>query len=506
MKRLSGAFPLPRLCGRPHDECGVCAISGDPEASKLAYLSLYALQHRGQETAGIVSAYLNGQGRPHHTIHRGMGLVADVFSAETLDRLKGEVAIGHVRYSTTGAPIPGNTQPLASTLRHGPVALAHNGNLTNAHVARHALKGGGAIFQTTIDSEVILHLLSHVRYVEFEECMEATFRQIQGAYSLVILRGETVYAIRDPRGFRPLALGRLPRGGWAVASETVAFDLIGAEHIRDIEPGEVVRIDPGVEPVSLDLIEKFEPARCIFELIYFSRPDSIVDGLSVQRVRMRLGEELWREQPADADVVICVPDSSTSAAIGYARVAGLPFETGLIRSHYIGRTFIEPHQRIRDFGAKIKYNPVRGVVEGRRVVVVDDSIIRGTTSRKIVRMLRQAGAKEIHIRVTAPPWRHPCCYGIDTPDPRDLLAANFSIEQMCEQFGSDSLGFLSTDGLLRATGEPKGWCMACFTGEYPVWHPRGLSKELFEEDDSVTSAAPLLLNPNTPIPEDRYGY
>ncbi len=476
-----------RVAGRPHDECGVCGIVGSEEASKLAYLCLYALQHRGQETAGIVAARIE-RGKPHHSIHRGMGLVADVFTRETLDRLKGRVAIGHVRYSTTGEPIPSNTQPLATSLRHGPVALAHNGNLTNAHILRHALKGGGAIFQTTIDSEVILHLLSHVRQTEFEECLAAALRQIEGAYSLVLLHGKTLYAIRDPRGFRPLTLGRLRNGGWAVASETVAFDLIGAERVRDIEPGEVLRIEMGCEPVSLDLLEPAARARCIFELIYFSRPDSIVDGQSVHRVRDRLGMELWREQPAEADVVICVPDSSTVAAQGFARAAGLPFEHGLIRSHYIGRTFIEPHQRIRDFGAKIKYNPVRAVVDGKRVIVVDDSIVRGTTSRKIVRMLREAGAREIHFRVSCPPWRNPCYFGIDTPEREDLMAAEHSIEEMRTLIECDSLGFLSEDGLRRAAEESEGWCMACFTGKYPVYLPRGLTKNVIAEDESVSNA------------------
>lgn len=477
-----------RVMGRPHDECGVCAIVGTEEASKLAYLCLYALQHRGQETAGIVSARLDS-GRPHHCIHRGMGLVSDVFTRETLERLRGRVAIGHVRYSTTGEPVPSNTQPLASSLRHGPVALAHNGNLTNAHILRHALKGGGAIFQTTIDSEVILHLLSHVRHTDFEECMKAAFRQIEGAYSIVLLHGKTVYAIRDPHGFRPLVLGRLPKGGWAVASETVAFDLIGAERVRDVAPGEVVKIEMGDDPETLDLLEKTEPARCIFELIYFSRPDSVVDGHSVYRVRSRLGAELWREHPADADVTICVPDSSLVAAIGYAHAGGIPYEQGLIRSHYIGRTFIEPSQRIRDFGAKIKYNPVREVVAGKRVAVIDDSIVRGTTSRKIVRMLRAAGAREVHLRITCPPWRNPCYFGIDTPEKSDLIASGHSVEQMCEIFECDSLGFLSTEGLIRATNQPADWCMACFTGKYPVYLPGGLTKHIIADDESVSTTA-----------------
>jgi amidophosphoribosyltransferase len=431
--------------------------------------------------------------------------VAEVFGADELNALRGRVAIGHVRYSTTGAPRPFNTQPLVSSLRHGPVALAHNGNLTNAHVLRRALKSGGAIFQTSVDSEVILHLISRVEHQDFESCMRSALEQIQGAYSLVILHGKTLYAVRDPQGFRPLVLGRLPGGAWVVASESVAFDLIGAALVRDIAPGEILRIEPGRDPVTIDPLPEAETAHCIFELIYFSRPDSVVDGHGVWDVRMRLGQELWREHPANADVVICVPDSSTAAAIGYARSAGLPFDMGLIRSHYIGRTFIEPSQRIRDFGAKIKYNPVRAVVEGKRVVVVDDSIVRGTTSRKIARMLRDAGAAEIHMRITAPPWRHSCPYGIDTPDPKELIASANTVEEVARHIEVDSLAHISTDGLRRASGLQDGWCMACFTGEYPVVPTRGLTKEVLEDDDSVSSSISLAPNSNHSGLEDRYG-
>ncbi|MBN1475178.1 amidophosphoribosyltransferase [Candidatus Sumerlaeota bacterium] len=491
--------------GRPHEECGVCAVSGHGEAAKLTYLGLQALQHRGQETSGIVSAHLNSRHRPHHRVHRGMGRVAEVFSRDDLEALHGRVAIGHVRYSTTGAPRPFNTQPLVSSLRHGPVALAHNGNLTNAHILRRALKAGGAIFQTTVDSEVILHLLSRVEHDSFEDCLRQTLSQIQGAYSLVLLHGQCLYAVRDPRGFRPLALGRLPGGAWTVASESVAFDLIDAALVRDIAPGEMVCIEPGCEPVSSFPLPAAEPSRCIFELIYFSRPDSVVDGHSVQSVRVRLGEALWREHPAEGDVVICVPDSSTAAAIGYARAGGIAFDMGLIRSHYIGRTFIEPLQRIRDFGAKLKYNPVRGVVEGKRVVVVDDSIVRGTTSRKIVRMLRQAGATAIHMRVTAPPWRHPCPYGIDTPDPNELIASSATVERIRDQIEADSLGYLSTDGLREATGQADGWCMACFTGEYPVPPTRGITKEVLENDDSVSSTMSMGNGMQRSGLEERFG-
>lgn len=473
----------------PREACGVCAVSGHGEASKLCYLMLQALQHRGQETAGIVSAHLGDRDRPHHCVHRGLGLVVEVFTRQSLEHLHGRVAIGHVRYSTTGTPNPQNTQPIVSTLRHGPVALAHNGNLTNAHILRRALKAGGAIFQTTIDSEVILHLLSRAEHDDFEDCLAAALSQIQGAYSLVLLRGKSLYAIRDPRGFRPLCLGRRSDGAWVVASESVAFDLIEAGLVRDVAPGEIVRLERGREPVSLRPLAPAAPARCIFELIYFARPDSVVDGRAVQQVRERMGEELWREHPVEADVVIPVPDSSSAAALGYARAGGLRFDLGLIRSHYIGRTFIEPHQRIRDFGAKIKYNPVRSAVDGRRVAVVDDSIVRGTTSQKIVAMLRAAGAREIHLRVSAPPWRHPCQYGIDTPDVTKLIAHGRTVDGIARAIAADSLGFLSEDGLRRAVREASGWCMACFNGDYPGGRSRGLTKEILEDDDAVSSAS-----------------
>ncbi|MCB2155014.1 amidophosphoribosyltransferase [bacterium] len=475
---------------RPTEECGVCAVVGHPEAAKLTCLGLYSLQHRGQETAGIVSASRNGNGCIRHSIHRGLGLVREIFTEEDLAHLEGEVAIGHVRYSTTGQPIPANTQPLASSLRFGPVALAHNGNLTNARELREDLKQAGAIFQTTIDSEAILHQLTHVRHADIEECLADALPLVEGAYSLVMLHNDVLYAVRDPRGFRPLVLGQLPNGAHVVASETIAFDLLDAKLIRDVEPGEVIRIAPGEEPVSLPLLERKETAHCIFELVYFSRPDSVVDGRHVQEVRERLGAELWHEQPADVDVVMGVPDSSTAAAVGYARAGKIPYEMGLIRNHYIGRTFIEPHQIIRDFRAKLKYNPVRSIIQGKRVAVIDDSIVRGTTCCKIARMLYDAGAKEVHFRITAPPWRHACFYGIDTPDERKLMANNATVEQMRDQIGCDSLRFLTPDALTRAVRETEGWCMACFTGKYPTVRPENLTKETFEEDDPRTQWQP----------------
>lgn len=470
-----------RHSGRPREECGICAVVGHPEAAKLAYLSLYALQHRGQEAAGIVSAERVGD-RVRHRIHRGLGLVPDVFDAGALESLRGDVAIGHVRYSTMGSSTSENAQPVVSAQRHGNVALGHNGNLTNAAALRDRLQGEGAIFQTSIDSEAILHLMSRANAASAEGALLEALAQVQGAFSLVVLHENRVFAVRDARGFRPLILGLLPSGGWVLASETVAFDLIGATRVRDLDPGEVLRLVPGTEPTRVAQLPQAPRASCIFELIYFSRPDSIIDGYRVQEVRHRLGEELWREQPADAEVVIGVPDSSLPAAVGYARAAHLPFDIGMTRNHYIGRTFIEPGQGIRDFGAKVKYNPVRSAVEGRRVAVLDDSIVRGTTSRKIVRMLREAGAREVHLRITAPPWRHSCPYGIDTPDPADFVATGRTIEQIREELGADSLGFLSPEGLRRAANRREGWCTACFDGIYPVPFET-IEKDHFEQKD-----------------------
>jgi amidophosphoribosyltransferase len=469
-----------KVAGRPREECGVFGVSGSAEASRLAYLGLFALQHRGQETAGIVSAWRDA-GHPHHMVHRGLGLVADVFDGPTLESLRGDVAIGHVRYSTTGAPNPANTQPVVSSLRFGPVAISHNGNLTNAHLLRERLKQEGAIFQTSIDTEVILHLISRAPAADFEAALRHALVQIDGAFSLAILHGDTMYMVRDANGFRPLALGRLGSGGWVAASETSAFDMVRATWVRDFEPGEIVRFVPGAPPEALDPLPPRPHARCIFELVYFSRADSVVDGLDVQGVRLRLGARLWQEQPAEADVVICVPDSSMPAAIGYARAAGLPFDTGLMRNHYIGRTFIEPYKGLRDFSARIKYNPVRSVVEDQRVVVVDDSIVRGTTMRRIVGMLRAAGAREVHLRIASPPWRNPCLYGIDVPDPSEFVATGREVEDIRTHIGADSLGYLSPEGMKSAADPGKGWCLACFTGEYPTERVK-LEKDIFERE------------------------
>ncbi|MBI5154143.1 amidophosphoribosyltransferase [Candidatus Poribacteria bacterium] len=455
--------PLRLLSARPHDECGVCAVAGDAEAANLVYLGLIALQHRGHETAGIVSVDSGGA----HLFRRGAGLAADVFQEEDLRRLQGDTAVGHVRYSTTGRATAATTQPLAMTLAGVPTALAHNGNLTNARELRAELEHLGSAFHTPVDSEVLLQLVARSKETCFEDALAAALAHIEGAYSLVLLHGRVLYAIRDPRGFRPLALGRMPSGAWVAASESVAIDVLGGKFLRDIRPGEVLRITPGEEPVSLPLLEQAAHAHCIFELIYFSRPGSVVDGRQVHQVRERLGAELWHEEPAAAEVVIGVPETSLSAAIGFAAAARLPFGIGLIRNRHVGRTFIEPHQTIRHLRAKIKYSPVASVIEGRRIAVIDDSIVRGTTSRRIVALLRHEGAAEEHLRITAPPWRHPCHYGIDTPDEGHLLAAPRTIEQMRVWIGCDSLGFLSPEGLHRAVGTAHGWCDACFSGTYP---------------------------------------
>ncbi|RMH56376.1 MAG: amidophosphoribosyltransferase [Candidatus Hydrogenedentota bacterium] len=447
------------LSFHPREECGVVGIWNVPEAAKLAYLGLYTLQHRGQESAGIVTAR---EGELWG--HRGMGLVADVFDAETLNHLPGTRAIGHVRYSTTGDPDPENCQPLQIQYRRGGLALAHNGNIVNASSIRRELELSGAIFHTTVDSEVILHLLAR-DVGSFEDTLFSALSAVRGAYSMVILTPESLVAVRDPNGFRPLLLGRL-KEGWVVASETCAFDLIGAVYEREVEPGEVIIFDrEGLR--SRRLAPASRQSLCIFELIYFSRPDSTIFEESVHEARLRLGAALARACPAEADVVISVPDSSNTAALGYAREAGLPFEQGLIRSHYIGRTFIEPDANIRDFGVRLKYNPVRAVLEGRRIVLVDDSIVRGSTSRKIVRMIRAAGAREIHMRISCPPWRYPCNYGIDTPEAEKLIAHRNDVETIRKEIDADSLGYLTVEQMLAAIPNHQ-FCTACFTGDYPV--------------------------------------
>ncbi|HEV2615847.1 MAG TPA: amidophosphoribosyltransferase [Candidatus Acidoferrales bacterium] len=445
-----------------HDECGVFGVFGNEEAAKLTYLGLYALQHRGQESAGI-AATEGVQLR----VERGMGLVQELFTPDVIARLPGAAAIGHTRYSTAGDTTLTNAQPLASDCNKGKLALAHNGNLTNALELRRNLEHKGSIFQTTSDTEVIVHLVARSKVGNLAGAIADALGQVEGAYSLLILTRDEIFAIRDPRGFRPLALGRLG-DAWVVGSETCAFDLIGAEYVRDVEPGEMLRISKsGIE--SIHFAPEKQHQYCIFEHVYFARPDSVVFGRPVNPTRERLGRLLAREHPAIADMVVPVPDSGVPAAIGYASESGIPFRMGLIRNHYIGRTFIEPSQAIRDFGVRLKLNPVRRLLEGRRVVLVDDSIVRGTTSRKIVRMMRESGVAEVHMRISCPPTVSPCHYGIDTPTKLELIGAQKSIEQIRQFIGADSLGYLSLESLRAAVEDNDGkFCTACYTGVYPT--------------------------------------
>lgn len=444
------------------EECGVCAVVGHSDAANLVYLGLYALQHRGQESAGI--AVWDGLGI---RAHRAMGYVADIFQRDVLSELPGSIAIGHVRYSTAGDSALANAQPLVVNTHFGPLAVAHNGNLVNAPRLRQELEGQGAIFQSTSDTEVILHLVARGQGVSVQNAIVRALETVRGAFSLVMLAKEQVIVARDPLGFRPLVLGKVD-GAWVVASETCAFDLLGATVLREVEPGEVLLLYPqGWQQLKPPSLSPY--AHCIFEHVYFARPDSRIFGEDVGVVRQRMGERLALEQPAIADVVVGVPDSGISAALGYARVSGLPFVIGMVRNHYVGRTFIEPKQSIRHFGVKVKLNPVRAVVAGKKVVLVDDSIVRGTTSRKIVTMLKQAGAQEVHLRISSPPTIAPCFYGIDTPERRELIAANSTVEEIRAFVGADSLGYLSVDGMLACLQSPeRNFCTACFSGHYPL--------------------------------------
>jgi len=445
------------------EECGVFAAVGVPRAAEVVRLGLHALQHRGQESSGIVSC--DPQGELHS--HRGLGLVSDIYGEAEMHRLPGQLAIGHNRYSTSGSVTVENTQPLRVVYRSGPLALAHNGNLVNAKELRQGLEGAGSIFQTTLDTEIFLHLMALSGDETPEDALADACRQVRGAYALIVLTRGHVLGVRDAHGLRPLCLGRLG-DGYVLASETCALDLVGADFVRDVEPGEMVTLDPqGMR--SRQVLEPAQPPQhCIFEHIYFSRPDSRVFGESVDRVRRRIGHRLAQEHPVEADVVISVPDSSNSIALGYAEQSGTPFELGLIRNHYIGRTFIQPRQDDRDAGVRIKFNPVREVLEGRRVVVVDDSIVRGTTSRKLVRVIRHAGAREVHFRVGSPPVTHPCFYGIDTPSRGELIGALKTVQEIRDYLGVDSLGYLSLDGLLACERDGRNFCHACFSGRYPV--------------------------------------
>ncbi|HWW61828.1 MAG TPA: amidophosphoribosyltransferase, partial [Thermoanaerobaculia bacterium] len=434
--------------------------------ANLVYLGLYALQHRGQESAGIAAVDESGR----IVVEKEMGYVADIFTEDRLRRLPGEMAIGHVRYSTAGGSMLCNAQPIVASTSKGPIALAHNGNLVNGAELRQRLEADGAIFNSTSDSEMFVHLIARSKAPNLERAFIDALTQVRGAYSVVLLAPGRIFAARDPYGFRPLVLGRLD-DSLAVSSETCAFDLIGAETIREVRAGEVVVMDNA----AVRVVHQFEApreARCIFEHVYFARPDSVVFGNNVAEVRTRLGAQLAREHPVDADLVVPVPDSGVFAALGYAQESGIPFQYGLVRNHYVGRTFIEPEQGIRHFGVKVKLNPVRELVAGKRIVLIDDSIVRGTTSKKIVRMLKQAGAREVHMRISSPPTTGPCYYGIDTPQRRDLIASAHSVDEIRDFIEADSLGYLSEDGLLsgmRSDGDPRRlYCTACFTGKYPT--------------------------------------
>jgi amidophosphoribosyltransferase len=454
------------------EECGLFGIFRHPEAANLTYLGLYALQHRGQESVGIATS--SGD---RLQVHKAMGYVADSFDEATITRLSGTSAVGHVRYSTAGESGLKNAQPILIDCAHGEIAICHNGNLVNARELRDALVDAGSIFQTTSDTEVLLHLYARSKAASVEDALVESISQAQGAFSLVLLTKDRLIAVRDPHGFRPLALGRLG-DSYIVCSETCALDLIDAEWIRDIEPGEVFIVGPE----GTRSIRPFPPAplaHCIFEHVYFARPDSYVFGKSVNEVRTELGRRLAAEQPADADVVVPVPDSGVCAAIGFAEAADLPLQMGLIRNHYVGRTFIEPHQSIRHFGVRVKLNPVKSILQGRRVVLVDDSIVRGTTSRKIVKMVRAAGASEVHLRISCPPTISPCFYGVDTPQRSELIGATHSLDEIRRYIDADSLGYLGLDGLLSAVGSARStYCTSCYTGQYPVAFPQDQSAYL----------------------------
>jgi len=449
-----------------HDQCGLFGIIGHPEAAHLAYMGLYALQHRGQEAAGIVAS--DGS---QLRLEKGMGLVNDVFTEARLAALPGDRAMGHVRYSTAGETVASNAQPYLIECHRGPIAVGHNGNLVNAAILRQELEAAGSIFQSTSDTEVILHLYARSHREHLEDAIAASLSKVMGAFSLLFMTPTALVAARDPWGFRPLVIGRL-EGATVMASETCALDLIDAEYVRDVEPGEIVVVDDE----GMRSFKPFPPepsAHCVFEHVYFARPDSLVFGRTVLQSRLLLGRQLAREAPADGDVVVPVPDSGMGAALGYAQESGLPFEWGLIRNHYVGRTFIQPSQSVRTIGVKIKLNPVRQVLEGRRVVLIDDSIVRGTTSRKLVRMVRDAGAREVHVRISCPPTTNPCYYGIDTPLKSELIGANHTVEEIKRYIDADSLAYLTHEGLLAAVEDhdQKRHCTACFSNRYPVAVP-----------------------------------
>jgi len=443
------------------EKCSVVGIYNVPEAARYAYFSLFSMQHRGQEAAGIASS----DGEKIYIV-KNRGLVTQVFDEEKLRLLVGDAAVGHTRYSTAGEDSVLDAQPIFARYDLGQIAVVHNGNLTNAKEVRQELIREGAIFQTFMDTENLIHLIARSDKEQLYDRIIEALHRIEGAYSLVFLSRKKMFAMRDPHGFRPLSLAKLG-DGWVVASETCAFDLIGAEYVRDVRPGELLVFEKGKEPRSIQVFEP-TPHKCIFEYIYFARPDSKVFGKSVYELRKAMGRELAKEYPVDADMVVPVPDSGVAAALGYAEESGIPFELGIIRNHYVGRTFIEPTQAIRDLKVKMKLNPIKEVIKGKRLIVIDDSIVRGTTSKKIVNILKEFGAKEVHMRISAPPTTGPCYYGVDTPTKEELIASKMSIEETREYIGADTLAYLSIEGLLRSVGNDQSYCMACFDGNYPV--------------------------------------
>jgi len=461
--------------GRPKHECGVCGIFGHEDASKLTYFGLYALQHRGQESAGIVAS---DDGKV--SIHKAMGLVPEIFSEAILQGLPGSMAMGHVRYSTTGASNIINSQPLMVTHKGWTLAVAHNGNLVNSMGLRQDLEEKGSIFQTSMDSEVVLHLMARTTHLGLDRALIESFSCLRGAYSILLMTEDTLVAVRDPGGFRPLCLGKLNNGAWIVASETCAFDLVEGEYVRDIEPGEILIINKdGIR--SLFPWPKQKTSFCIFEQVYFARPDSDIFGINVYESRKRMGEIMARESDVDGDFVMPFPDSGNYAAIGFSRASGIPLEMGMIRNHYVGRTFIQPTQSMRDFNVRVKLNPVRALLKGKRVIIVEDSIIRGTTGRSRVKALREAGATEVHMMVSCPPTRFACYYGIDFPSSDQLIASKFSVEEIAADLGLDSLHYLSIEGLVEATGLSKeDFCLACFDNNYPVEPDKNFTKDALE--------------------------
>jgi amidophosphoribosyltransferase len=460
----------------PKHYCGVFGVYGHPNAAELTYYGLYALQHRGQESAGIVTS--DGQ---QFYPHKGMGLVSRVFSGDVLRDMVGHMAVGHTRYSTTGSSQLLNAQPLTVNCARGRIAIAHNGNLTNAAALRHELESKGSIFQTSVDSEIILHLMAQPSFNGSENNLIQSIRRIEGAYSLVIMTEKELIGVRDPYGFRPLCLGRLGEA-WVLASETCALDLIHAKFVRDVEPGEIVVINQsGLNSIQA-FPEQSRRAFCIFEYVYFARPDSTISGRNVYKVRVEMGRQLAREFPIDADVVVPVPDSGNCAALGYSLESDIAYEMAFVRNHYVGRSFLQPSQLIRDFDVRVKLNLITELVKGKRVIVVDDSIVRGTTCKARVNNLKEAGATEVHVLVSCPPHMHPCVYGIDFPDRSKLMAANHSLEEIRAYINADSLHYLSQDGLVKATGLPRnGFCMACYDGQYPVAYDQRVHKLMMEQ-------------------------